>query len=262
MKITENPEKELITLNDRNEAVTSSRMIAEVFEKDHGKVLRAIRSLECTPEFTEANFGLSEYEDTTGRTLPEYVITKDGFVFLAMGFTGKKAAKFKEKYIQEFNRKEAELQQLRQPQLPKSRKDMYLLAYHQECKIEEQEKLLQVANEQVQQATLQLQEAQPKIEVYRQIMDAEDAVDLGVAAKEFGLGKNNFMRLLRDHKILITIGDMKNTPYQVYSHHFKVVSKTIPGLNKLSYKTYVRATGLAWLAKGFAKNPEVLQRYK
>jgi Rha family phage regulatory protein len=82
---------------------TTSLQIAETFNKQHGKVLRAITSLECSPEFTEANFGLSEYVDSTGRKLPAFTITRDGFTFLAMGFTGKKAAVWKEAFIKAFN---------------------------------------------------------------------------------------------------------------------------------------------------------------
>ncbi|EBM0567332.1 hypothetical protein DP643_23345 [Salmonella enterica] len=90
-------------------ALTTSRYVAEYFEKRHERVLDKIRSLDCSPEFTEHNFVLSEYTDSTGRKLPMYDMTKDGFVFLVMGFTGKKAAQFKEAYIAEFNRMEAEL---------------------------------------------------------------------------------------------------------------------------------------------------------
>lgn len=90
-------------------AVTTSRYVADFFRKMHKNVIRAIESLECSPEFTQLNFELSEYTDSTGRKLPMYEMTKDGFVFLVMGFTGKKAAAFKEAYIAEFNRMEAEL---------------------------------------------------------------------------------------------------------------------------------------------------------
>ena len=82
---------------------TTSLRVAEVFKKNHRDVLRAIKKLECSQEFTERNFALSEYIDKTGRKLPYYNITKDGFVFLAMGFTGKEAARFKEDYINAFN---------------------------------------------------------------------------------------------------------------------------------------------------------------
>lgn len=91
--------------------VTTSLKIAEVFGREHSKILRAIRELDCSGNFTEANFGLSEYTDSTGRKLPMYEITKDGFAFLVFGFTGTKAAEFKEAYIEAFNRMEEALKQ-------------------------------------------------------------------------------------------------------------------------------------------------------
>lgn len=95
-----------IVFKNGDQVVTTSRLVAEKFEKDHSKVLRAIRELGCSVEFTEANFGLSEYTDSTGRKLPEYIITRDGFSFLVMGFTGPQAAKFKEDFINAFNKME------------------------------------------------------------------------------------------------------------------------------------------------------------
>jgi len=92
-----------------NHPVTSSRKVAEYFGKRHDNVLRDIQSLPCSPEFTELNFEASEYTDSTGRKLPEYLLTKNGFVFLVMGFTGAKAAKLKEAYIAEFDRMEETL---------------------------------------------------------------------------------------------------------------------------------------------------------
>jgi Rha family phage regulatory protein len=88
---------------------TTSRVVAEVFGKEHSHVLRDIKNLECSKGFTESNFGLSEYLDSTGRKLPMYTLTKDGFTILAMGYTGAKDAQLKEKCIAEFNRMEAGL---------------------------------------------------------------------------------------------------------------------------------------------------------
>lgn len=96
------------------QAVTSSLAVAECFRKLHKDVLTKISRLECSTEFTERNFTPSEYTDTSGRKLPCYLITRDGFAFLAMGFTGKRAAAFKEAYISAFNEME---QTLKSPQV-------------------------------------------------------------------------------------------------------------------------------------------------
>lgn len=87
-------------------ATTTSLKIADVFGKRHDHVLRAIQNLQCSAEFTALNFGASEYTDKTGRKLPMYTITRDGFAFLASGFTGKEAAQWKEKFIEAFNKLE------------------------------------------------------------------------------------------------------------------------------------------------------------
>ena len=92
-----------IVLVKNQSVITTSILVAEKFERNHRDILRAIKKLDCSPDFTERNFTLSEYEDITGRKLPMYQMTKDGFIFLVMGFTGSKAAKFKEDYINAFN---------------------------------------------------------------------------------------------------------------------------------------------------------------
>lgn len=87
-------------------ATTTSLKIAEYFGKEHYRVIRSIENLDCSPEFRLANFGASSYINAQKKTQPMYTITKDGFMFLAMGFTGKEAAQWKEKYIEAFNQLE------------------------------------------------------------------------------------------------------------------------------------------------------------
>src|SRR5690606_28075261 len=90
--------------------VTSSLVVADVFNKRHSDVLRSINELDSSKEFNERNFALVEYRDLKGEKRPSYQITRDGFVFLAMGYTGKTAARFKEQYINAFNHLENEVQ--------------------------------------------------------------------------------------------------------------------------------------------------------
>jgi Rha family phage regulatory protein len=96
------------------QVVTTSLRVAEIFSKQHNHVLRAIRELDCSDDFRASNFGQSfrirQLPNGMGeRQDPYYLITRDGFVFLVMGFTGKTAAKFKEAYIRAFNEMEAKL---------------------------------------------------------------------------------------------------------------------------------------------------------
>lgn len=96
-------------------AVTTSVAIAEFFSKRHDNVIQKIKTLECSQNFNALNFKDVTYTDTKGEKRPMYEITKNGFVFLVMGFTGKKAAAFKEAYIAEFDRME---NALNKPRLP------------------------------------------------------------------------------------------------------------------------------------------------
>lgn len=101
---------ELQKLNKKEVNVVSSLDIAETFEKRHSDVLRSIETLECSKSFTERNFALSDYKDSTGKSNKMYYITRDGFTLLVMGYTGEKAMRFKEAYIQQFNEMEKLLQ--------------------------------------------------------------------------------------------------------------------------------------------------------
>ncbi|HHS8893211.1 TPA: Rha family transcriptional regulator [Escherichia coli] len=101
------------------QAVTSSLAVADFFSKRHDDVLKKIRILDCSPEFCARNFAetsiLVRQPNGGTRKLPCYQITRDGFAFLAMGFTGKRAAQFKEAYINAFNQME---KQLSKPAVP------------------------------------------------------------------------------------------------------------------------------------------------
>ena len=87
--------------------VTYSHAISKHFGKSHKDLLRAARELECSAEFSRRNFAPSSYIDERGKAQPSVTMTRDGFVYLVMGFTGPKAAKFKEAYIARFNELEA-----------------------------------------------------------------------------------------------------------------------------------------------------------
>jgi Rha family phage regulatory protein len=89
-----------------NQLVTTSKIVAEAFKKPHKTVLRNIENLECSEEFRRHNFVLSYYLSPQNKKITCYTITRDGVSFLCMGFTGKRAAQWKEKYINAFNQME------------------------------------------------------------------------------------------------------------------------------------------------------------
>ena len=89
--------------------MVSSQLVAEKFGKVHRDLMRAITNLECSEEFKVRNFAQCSFTNKMNRSFGGYMMTKDGFAFLCMGFTGKKAAEWKEKYIAAFNAMEKEL---------------------------------------------------------------------------------------------------------------------------------------------------------
>lgn len=108
-------ETDIVYRNESGVAVTTSYLVAETFGKAHKRVLEDIDRLGCSDGFREPNFGLSlklrELPNGGHKEERFYVITKDGFTLLAMGYTGKKAMLFKEKYIAAFNAMENQLKQ-------------------------------------------------------------------------------------------------------------------------------------------------------
>ena len=110
--------KELIPKNeyglfaDKKDIVrVNSLYVAEFFGKNHKEVLRDIRNIAApnsglSKEFAERNFALGSYKDKQNQKRPCYYLTRDGFTILVMGYTGKKALRFKELYIRRFNEME------------------------------------------------------------------------------------------------------------------------------------------------------------
>lgn len=89
-----------------NQVMTTSHKVADAFGKRHSDVLRKISTVDCSPEFRERNFAFTLENKQIGNTKRKtgfYQMTKDGFMFLVMGFTGKEAARVKESYINVFN---------------------------------------------------------------------------------------------------------------------------------------------------------------
>ena len=101
--------KQLVVINN-NQIVVSSKDIAEHFGKEHKNVLQNIREI-LSAENSANEFFHEESYSYNGRRLPFYLMTRDGFSLLAMGFTGKKALQWKLKYIEAFNEMEETLKQ-------------------------------------------------------------------------------------------------------------------------------------------------------
>lgn len=108
-----------VTLHHGRPATTSLE-VASLFNKQHQHVIRSIEDL-CvnTPKsFSASNFGRADYTDEQGKPRRMFILHRDGFMLLVMGYTGKKALAVKLAYIEAFNRLEAELAAQRGAALP------------------------------------------------------------------------------------------------------------------------------------------------
>ena len=103
----------VITRSNDGELVVTSRQIAEDFDKRHADVIEKIEELIKTENSVMTMFIESSYKAGTGKSYKEYLITRDGFSLLVMGFTGSRALQWKLKYIEAFNKME---QALKKPQ--------------------------------------------------------------------------------------------------------------------------------------------------
>lgn len=206
---------ELVILNKKGDSITTSLIVAEVFGKNHADVLRDVRNLHCSPDFSQRNFAelfISKQLPFGGeRQDPFYEMTKDGFIFLVMGYTGGKAGEFKETFIREFNKREALL-----------KNDDYIMVRAFEIQqnriksLEAQAQLLEACNiENVKQIEIM----KPKALFADCVTASNKSILVGELAKILTqngveMGQNRLFRFLRANGYLLTKGDYYNRPSQ------------------------------------------------
>lgn len=163
--------------------VTTSLIVAEVFNKRNADVLRDIRNLHCSQDFKERNFALMvemrELPQGGAQKAEYYEMTKDGFSFLVMGYTGDKAGQFKEMFINEFNKREMML-----------KSDDYILARSQEIlnnRLRLAEQQLQAAQKQIELQDEQIKQAAPKVQYVDNVLQSVNTYTSTQMAKELGM---------------------------------------------------------------------------
>lgn len=201
----------LVKINN-GQIVTSSRQIAEAFGKRHDHVTRDIKNiLKGLPNFgdTPSMFYKSSYiNKQNGQSYPEYLMNRDGFSLLVMGFTGKAAMEWKLRYISAFNQMEAELNRINN-NLP----DFFNPVEAARAWADEAEKN--------QKLIAQLEEAKPKLAFYDAVDKSVNDISIGTLAKilrqnSINIGRNRMFEWLRDNDYLIKSGLDKNRPMQVW----------------------------------------------
>lgn len=104
-------ENDLMIFERKSHAVVSSRYVAKNFKKQHQHVTQAIEKLISENSLVKSMFILSYYQTDRGKSYKEYLMNRDGFALLVMGFSGKDALEWKLKYINAFNQMEAFIQE-------------------------------------------------------------------------------------------------------------------------------------------------------
>lgn len=191
---------EIILSTQNGEPVASSRDVAKRFGKEHKHVLAAIRQLLVAENSATKFFHETEFE-YRGQKFPEYLMNRDGFSLLAMGFTGKEAVQWKLKYIEAFNQMEKQLAQ--RPQL--SRAELMAQA-------------LIAAHDELEHKDAQIAELTPKGIFADAVSASKKSILVGELAKLLcqngvQIGQNRLFSWMREHGYLIR--DPKRSDYNM-----------------------------------------------
>ena len=162
---------EIVFRGANDHAVTSSLLIAEKFGKEHKNVMQSIRNLIGGTAENSAiaeMFSESTYFNEQNKEQPMFLMNRDGFTLLAMGFTGKKAMQFKLEYIKAFNSMEA---QIKSSQKPKSQLEILQMSINH---LVEQEHRLSSVERDVAETKKEIAEMkQERIENGKLLLEAE-----------------------------------------------------------------------------------------
>lgn len=181
---------DIILSTQNGEPVVSSRQIAENFGKEHKHVLDAVKNLVAENSAAKSMFHETTFKNR-GKQYPMYLMNRDGFSLLAMGFTGKAALEWKLKYIAAFNEMEKKLTE--QPQLTRSQLlATALIAAHEE--LEEKDK--------------QIAELTPKGIFADAVSASSQSILVGEMAKLLSqngiqMGQNRLFQWMRENGYLI-----------------------------------------------------------
>lgn len=193
----------LIKIENNSELgpVVSSRIVAEELDRRHSHVIRDLEKILLDPNVGSVIFE-SKYKDVTGRTLKEYLLTKDGFILYMFNIQGHND--FKMAYINRFNEMEKALQN----RLPGTYKEALLQLVEQ---VEENEKLHLENTMQKQ----QIGELKQKANYVDTILKSKSLVTIGQIAKDYGMSAQEMNKLLQRFKIQYK----QSGQWLLYSNH-------------------------------------------
>lgn len=235
----------LVFKSEKGNAVTTSLLVAQKFGKEHKNVLASIREMISSAENSAQYYYSSSYKDSSGKSNDMYVMNRDGFSLLVMGFTGKDALAFKISFIEAFNKMEQALKS----QLPQSFAEALQLAANQAREIEEQQK--------------QLALQAPKVLFADAVTASSNSVliaELSRILKQNGLniGQNRLFERLRNEGYLLSKGEYYNLPSQTAMDLKIFEIKETPIITKsgsqIKRTVMVTAKGLDYFVKKYVVN--------
>ena len=188
---------EIVYRGESNQPLTNSKLVAEVFGKEHRNVVRDIKNLieggvlknEQTQMFEETTY----INEQNKQSYPMFIMNQDGFTLLAMGFNGKKAMEFKLKYIEAFNAMKRQIEQSK-PSVPQN----YLEALKSLVKAEEEKQQLALENKQKDETIITISKANvelgnkitemlPKVSYYDRILQSNATMTITQIAQDYGM---------------------------------------------------------------------------
>jgi Rha family phage regulatory protein len=224
--------REIVLSMQSGEPVASSRQVAENFGKEHKDTLESIRQiLAAENSATKSMFYETTFENR-GKQYPMYLMNRDGFTLLAMGFTGKAALEWKLKYIAAFNEMEKKLAE--QPQLTRSQLlATALIAAHEE--LEEKDK--------------RIAELTPDAEFARAVCIADNCRTATSIAKDYGLTAEKLNKLLYSQRVQYKDSDGQWVLYKPYQGKGYTKNRKGKAIQRSNGKTYIPNTTV-WTVEG------------
>ena len=200
----------IVYRGESNQPLTNSKLVAEVFEKEHKNVMQSIRKLmEGTAQNSAVHqmFSESTYLNEQNKEQPMFIMNQDGFTLLAMGFNGKKAMEFKLKYIEAFNAMKRQIEQSK-PSVPQN----YLEALKSLVKAEEEKQQLAFENKKQQEQIItisktnmelgnKITEMLPKVSYYDKILQSNATMTVTQIAQDYGMSAMKLNKELEAMKI-------------------------------------------------------------
>ncbi|MBT2600917.1 MULTISPECIES: phage regulatory protein/antirepressor Ant [unclassified Oceanobacillus] len=198
-----------LVFQNKDQIVTSSRNIARDFGKEHKNVIRDIRGLLKNEPAKDMFYETTYIHEKNNQEFVQYLMNRDGFTLLVMGFTGKKAMEFKMDYMKAFNQMEQQIKELNKPSYmiddPIKRAEIWISEQKEKKEIETKNRVLEQ----------RVSEYEPKITYLDEILKSTDSVAVSQVAEDYGMTGQEMNKLLNQIGIQYKMGGQ----WLLYSKH-------------------------------------------